>query len=125
MNNLNVDRLARSGFNKKERQMVYDKIKASDRIRYETAIKEAKKSYQHRQLRNTGIFLASVAATSALIAFGPKIRDSLMRNKHFTDFMSKIKYSMMKDTIVLRPDEAEIDSIDKQFKNGPRLLTSG
>lgn len=104
-----------SKYNRKERRTIIDKMKNDPDISYDKARRKADDMYDKRLLRNLGIYLASAVAVPLALIYGPnamrKAHDSLGKNKMFQEFLRSMKHRSMKDAIVLRKDEWEIDKV--------------
>lgn len=104
-----------STYNRKERHTIIDKMKNDPDISYDKARRKADDMRNKRILRNLGIYLASAVVVPLALIYGPnamrKAHDSLGKNKMFQEFLRSMKHRSMKDTIVLRKDEWEIDKV--------------
>lgn len=104
-------------YNKKERRSIIDKMRDDPGLTYNKAKKDAELSRNKRVARNTAVFMAAHIVVPLLMIYGPglknKAHDALGRNKIFQEFARSMKHRKMKDAVVLRPDEYEID---KQWK---------
>ena len=104
-------------YSRKERQEIIRQMKDDKTLAYNVACYEAEKMRTKRALRNTALWMASMVAVPWLLinrqSINNKVHDSLGKNKIFQEFARSMKHRSMKDTVVLRPDEYEID---KQWK---------
>lgn len=104
-----------SKYNRKERHVIIDQMKNKPNMTYDKATDKADSMRNKRILKNTALYLASCFAIPAALIYGPnamrKVHDSLGRNKMFQEFARTMKHRKMKDAIVLRKDEWEIDKV--------------
>ena len=95
-----VNKLTRKSFNKKERQMVYDKLKSDDKITLDDAMEEANKHFAKRMLAKTGAYVAASLALSAIMVLRSKHRDSVMKRGDYSDFMQKVRKAKLSDVTI-------------------------
>ena len=115
----NIKRLA-TKYNKKERNKIIQSMKDDPNKSFDAAEKLVKKERDARIRRNTAIFLAANVVLPVALAFTYANRhrisdklhradDAIKRNKMYQSFMQSVKNRKVKNSVVLRSDEYEID----------------
>lgn len=115
----NLNRMAMR-YNKKERSQIIQKMKDDPDITFDEAEKPVKKAKDERIRRNTAIFLAANIVIPVALAYTYMHRHSISdklhradnavhRNKMYQAFMKSAKNRKVRNSVVLRRDEYEID----------------
>jgi len=107
-------------YNKKERSKIIQRMKDNPKMSFSKAEEPVHKEQTKRYLRNTAAFMAASVAIPALLAMTynnrqnisdnlHKADDAVKRNKAYQSFMKSVKNRKIKNSVVLRSDEYEID----------------
>lgn len=112
-----ITRLVNKKYNRKERNVIYDRMKKDKDMHFDEARKPADRMRRLRALRNTALFIGAHVGVAMLVLNRQKIANSLGRNKSFQSFMKNVKHRSMKNSIVLKDSDYSIDK--------PRALPSG
>ena len=115
----NIEWMAKN-CNKKERKQIIQRMKDHPKMSFHKAAQPVEDAQVKRMLRNAAVFMTASIALPVAVAYTfnnrQKISDNLHKadnavktNKTFQSFMKSIKHRKMKDAVVLRRNEYEID----------------
>ena len=114
-----IDWMAKN-YNKKQRSQIIQRMKDHPKMSFSKAEEPVHKEATKKALQNVAVFMAASIALPAAVALAYNHREGISNNLHKADnaikrnkvaqsFMKSMKHMKIKDSIVLRSDEYQID----------------